>query len=646
MPKQHTGAAVLFLILAILMTWPLVPNLNRAVADRGDPYINTWILDWDWYATFHRPLKLFDANAFYPNRYSLAYSENLYGIALLLFPFRAIGIGPIAAHNLAILAGFAFSGFAAYLLGRLITGSAAAGVVCGAFYAFVPFRFTHLSHVQHVWGGTLALMLTALLWYVERPIWRRAALFASAFLFNGLCNVHWLLFGTIAIAVTVAIVQAPILRLAVCTAIAIALLVAFLFPYFEAARLYGMRRSWSETKAFSATPSDWLVSSDRNRMYTPLQDSSIDPERWLFPGALSILLAAVGFLSRDGRALKIAATWIAIGFVGSLGLHTIFYRFLFSWVPGFRAIRVPARWAAISYIGLAILIAVAASILATKRAWIYIVLTALFIIELRAAPILWYITATDDRPVERWVAANNPRGIIELPTLPLSEYAVMLRSTVHHKPMVNGVSGFTPPEYERIRRMLDEWSVDLLPQLKRLGVSHVIVHADGFDLPGRNWLRRSVDKRDLAFIRRFDGGIRGDWLFATVGTPRPSPDLDAMLRGEPTPNENTFGDFMSPSSGNTVTNNTQIFGYAFSPAGIRQVNLLVNNGTIRLPTELLTDPSLMKIFPWYPATPKPKWYARFSTRPSGVWQHTDIQPEVIDGRGNRMLLEDRRVEWP
>src|SRR5437870_2590082 len=183
MARQHLGTAALFLLLAIMMTWPLAPNINRAVAYPEDPYINTWILDWDWYATLHQPRHLFDANAFYPARDSLAFSENLYGIALLLFPFRAAGVPPVAAHNLGILTGFALSGFGAYLLGRLITGSAMAGVAAGVFYAFLPFRFTHLPHVQHVWGGTIPIMLTSLLWYSQKPSWRRASLFAAAFLF-------------------------------------------------------------------------------------------------------------------------------------------------------------------------------------------------------------------------------------------------------------------------------------------------------------------------------------------------------------------------------------------------------------------------------------------------------------------------------
>src|SRR5436309_15226791 len=86
MARQHAAAAALFAVLALALTWPLARTLGSAVAWPGDPFINIWILDWDWWATFHRPLSLFQANTFYPAKDSLAYSENLYGIALLLFP--------------------------------------------------------------------------------------------------------------------------------------------------------------------------------------------------------------------------------------------------------------------------------------------------------------------------------------------------------------------------------------------------------------------------------------------------------------------------------------------------------------------------------------------------------------------------------
>src|SRR5687768_6069422 len=202
MRRQDVWAALAFVALSVGMTWPLALNLDRAVSDPGDPYLTIWILDWDWWATFHTPLSLFHANSFHPAKYSLAFSENLYGLALLLFPLRMFGVDAITAHNIALLAGFAFSGFGAYILGRHLTGSWIAGMAAGVFYAFVPFRFTHLPHIQHIWGGWLPLMLAALLAYAERPSRKRAIVFAALFVMNGLTNIHYLFFGALATAIS------------------------------------------------------------------------------------------------------------------------------------------------------------------------------------------------------------------------------------------------------------------------------------------------------------------------------------------------------------------------------------------------------------------------------------------------------------
>ena len=49
----------------------------------------------------------------------------------------------------------------------------------------------------------------------------------------------------------------------------------------------------------------------------------------------------VAFASREWKPLALAWSWILLGFIGSLGLHTPFYRFLFNYVPGFRAVEEP-----------------------------------------------------------------------------------------------------------------------------------------------------------------------------------------------------------------------------------------------------------------------------------------------------------------
>lgn len=633
------------------MTWPLVYNIDRAVAWPGDPFINTWILDWDWYATFHQPLHLFDANAFYPARLSLAYSENLYGVALLLFPFRAAGVTPLAAHNIAMLAGYAFSGFAAYLLGRHVSGSATGGIAAGVFYAFLPFRFTHTSHVQHVWGGWLPMLLLVLLRYVEKPTWQRAAAFAAVFVMNGLTSVHALLFGAIAIGATFGVLRLAAAfetkKLIVCTVAAAVLLLPFLLPYIEVANVYGMERNWHETKKFSAQPSDWLVSNTSNHLYRTLENTKVDPERWLFPGALCLLVGAFAIASRS-RALAVAVAWIVIGFVGSLGTHTFFHRFLFAHVIGFRAIRVPARWAVIGYVGLAVAVALGTAVLARTRAWAGALIAAAFAVEMWSAPVLWYIADPQQPPVNRWIAETKPRTVLELPMGANAEYGYMLDAATHHRPMFNGVSGFAPPQYNQLASLSHREPIPtaFVDQLEKFGGDLIVVHGDA-DEKTKNWLRRELGAKRISFVRRFDNGIAGDWVFrlgAAEGRAAP-PAFTAYLDGKPTFNEAPFGYLDAPRGGARVQGRTTMSGWAMSPYGIREVNLLFNNGLVRRRAALSENAYLNQVFPFYDATTRPAFSMDFDERPAGIWRKTDVQVEIIDGHGRRALLPDRFIEW-
>ncbi|MDP9360293.1 MAG: hypothetical protein M3P29_02455 [Acidobacteriota bacterium] len=644
MAKKHAAAAILFAILAVLMTWPLLPNINRAVAYPGDPYINAWVLDWDWHATIHQPGRLFQANIFYPAKYSLAFSENLYGIAVVLFPLRAVGVPPLAAYNVAMLLGYAMCGFFTYLLAAEITGSGAGAIAAGIFYAFLPYRFTHAPHVQYVWAGTLPLLLFALVRYSRVPDWRHAIGFGAAFLWNGLSNIHFFLFGSVAIVMTLALLRPPLLRIAVTGSIAILLLAPFFYPYQAAAKLYGMERSWDETMEHSAQPRDWLVDNFAHRPYPTLNDPAVDPERWLFPGALAFCLALAAFASRQWKALALAWSWVLLGFIGSLGLHTAFYRFFFNYVPGFRAIRVPARWALITHVGLALLVAIAVAVVARRAMWAGLVVALAFLAELHGQ-IRWYMAPTVERPVDRWARTARPHAIAELPMSDQNgEYEVMLHAITHHRPIVNGVSGFAPPEYSKLVSLAQQWSDAFVPELARIGVTHVIVHADALDAGGRTWLGRMVDIGQLGFVRRFDGGVGGDWLFR-VGVRGNAPELRAMLGGHATYNEATFGALLLPTGHETLKGPATFSGIALSPYGIREVNLLFNAGMVRLPATLKSDPATSRWYRWYDATTKPAYIREFPARPKNIRPSTDVQVEIIDGRGERTLLDDRWIDW-
>lgn len=307
--RSHLAAAGAFLLLAIVMTWPLAAHLDSAVSDPGDPYLNAWILDWNAWALAHQPLDLFDANIFHPARRTLAFSEHMFGIAILLAPARLFGLSAIAAYNLAMIAGFAFCGFGAYVLGRRITGSGLAGFVAGAGFAFVPYRFEHLSHIQIVWSGWLPLVLAACLAFARRPTWTRAALLAGALTMNALTNIHWLLFGGVAVSLTMLMLspraaekRAYWLRFAAAVVVSAVIVLPFLLPYRQVSAETGMRRNAEENRLGSADVRDWLVAGSRNKAYgETLMARHGSTERALFPGVSLIALAAIGLLGTRRR---------------------------------------------------------------------------------------------------------------------------------------------------------------------------------------------------------------------------------------------------------------------------------------------------------------------------------------------------------
>src|SRR5262252_8531720 len=154
--QQAACAAAAYLVIAIILTWPLARGLARDVAwDLGDSVLNMWILSWDceqfrailgghWSHLRH----FFDANIFYPAPLTLAYSEHLIPEALQIFPIYALTGNQILCYNLLFLSTFALSGLGMFLFARELTGNAAAAFVAGLAYAFAPYRFSNLSHLQ------------------------------------------------------------------------------------------------------------------------------------------------------------------------------------------------------------------------------------------------------------------------------------------------------------------------------------------------------------------------------------------------------------------------------------------------------------------------------------------------------------------
>src|SRR5215813_488368 len=355
---REMAIVLAFCLFTALMTWPWILHLRDAVADRGDPYMIAWTLWWDYHQTFHNPLHLFDANIFYPYQYTLAFSENDYGIALLFFPLFAAGVKPLTVQSIATFLGFAFCGYGAFRLTRTLTGRKGPAWIAGIVFAFVPFRFHVLSHLHYLFAGWIPLMLEALVLFARGSTWRRAAWLGIAFFMNGLTCISWLIMTIVPLALTVIFLvwlrksarwdRAFWLRGSLAVALASLALFPFLWPYYRVQTLYGFRWEWWEFAFNSSSVVNWLKCEPRNRVWQDFGARISGP--MLFPGLLAPLLALVSlqFVSPNNSSRWITRfvpklidlVIIASGLIALLavGYGDRIYR-----IPGIRIIRLNDR---------------------------------------------------------------------------------------------------------------------------------------------------------------------------------------------------------------------------------------------------------------------------------------------------------------
>ncbi|HXI11588.1 MAG TPA: hypothetical protein VNM92_02950 [Thermoanaerobaculia bacterium] len=768
---------LVYLTLAIQATWPLARGLSTWISDAGDPFLNTWILDWVMHAAVTPSASIWQAPIFHPSRFALAMSENLFGIALVMAPFRALGLSPLEIYNVAILLGFAFSAYGGFVLCRLMVRSLVPAMIGGFLYGFALIRFSHLPHLQHVWGGWLPVLLAALVHYQRRPGWKRALLFGAALFMNGLTNVHWFLFGSVTAALTLLLMivfDRDGIRIRRWTPLILAggfsllCMIPVLQPYRTVSKLYGMKRDKSETRFYSATWRDWLVAPDYSRHYGDL--SAIEArhaERQLFPGFMTLLLAAAGTLLAATPALRPATTahsppstkllktldvlivalailsyfgavsrhgqsgeddrffslvsgsvpfvlalillvwrlslrfplgwggderrslrttlerankplglwlsllWTVVGVVGSLGLNAFFHSSLFS-LSVFRSLRAPSRWAFIACIGLSVLSAYGA--LALTRRWktrstqlvIGGLLGLLCWVDLQE-DLGWTRVHPATPAVYQWLADAPIRGaVLELPMDSWLTFEFLLRATTHHRPLVNGTSGFETPLHHELRGMTsaDPIPAGLVSRLEAISCSLLIIHANLMPQHGLlQWLKGEIRSGRLAFVRRFDHDISGDYVFAITRVEpewirlagsetadaagqSPQQNLERFLSatGE-VYNSIPFGLLEKPQNGAELRGPLTVYGWAFAPAGVASVNILFEAGRVSVPAVLEERAEITARFPWYPKTPKPGFLLEMKRRPKGVSADTDVQVEVVDNDGRKTYLRGAFIRW-
>jgi hypothetical protein len=321
-------ASAWYLVGTLATTWPLALGLTRDIPwDLGDSVLNAWILQWGAdhaLAFLGGRLSAFSGywspGIFYPEPLALAYSEHLTAQVVQILPVYAMTGSIILSYNLLFMSTFVLSGLGMFLLVRELTGSARAAFVAGMIYAFSPLRIGQFSHLQVLSAQWMPFVLYGLRRYVDT---QRIAPLAGATVAlvaqNLSCGYYLLYFPPFAAVYLLVEVarrrrwrdRRMWTRIGLSAAVVSVVTVAFLLPY-AAVRARGFEpRALRDIVRFSADVYSYLTTHGSQWLWGRILQIYPKPEGELFPGAVALLLAAVGVLASAARLR--AATRSAAG---------------------------------------------------------------------------------------------------------------------------------------------------------------------------------------------------------------------------------------------------------------------------------------------------------------------------------------------
>ena len=487
--RRRVLVTALFAALALVNSFPLVLGLDSSIGEHGDSLFSVWRLAWVAHQLVVDPRRVFDANIFFPEHSTLAYSDAMLLPALVVAPLQWAGVSPLLIYNLTLLAAFLASALAAYALVRFLTGSTAAGLLGGLVFAFAPHRAEHFDHLELQFAFWIPLSVLA---------WHRvagkdslgghlkvAALVSGQILsciYHGIFLITWL-----AVITCWWHRRSPArMAKAIAASLAVPVLVLGLYsvPYLQSRAVVGDRPA-TEVAGYSAQPLDFLSAPATNRIYGATSEWGAN-ERHLFPGVVAVLLLAAGVWRIPDRRVAIHVVGLIAALILTFGFNAGVYRVLYEWVLPFRGLRVPARAAVLVLLSLSVLAGAGLARLQRRltpgRATV--VATALI-----ACVALEYWTSPRLVPVDprggwyRWLRTMPDAVVFEWPvTVPwrlhdMRDVHYMYRSTQHWRPLLNGYSGKYPTSYLQLLIAMRSFPyTSSLEYLRRRGATVLVVH--------------------------------------------------------------------------------------------------------------------------------------------------------------------------
>jgi hypothetical protein len=310
-------ALVLFALLTVGMTWPLVLHLGDHIpSDPGDPLYTVWLLGRNAQAV-EDGSSFSQANIFYPQHDTAYYGDVLPVESALAWPIGRLSGNFVLAYNLLFLLSFFLCAAGMYALVRHLARSWTAALLSGVIFAFCVFRFAHLAHLELLFFAWIPLCFLYLHRFFDSLAWKD--LLAAAFFYLlqvGSC-AYYGEFLTVFVAVFFVffmfhkrLYREPRfwLRAGIVALVCAAVLAWYFLPYVRLHRAMHFIRPLWEVGQFSAQLQHFLGVPEGNILWGWLLGRLGSPETQIYPGLVPIFLTLAWWITRPRPAADTPAT--------------------------------------------------------------------------------------------------------------------------------------------------------------------------------------------------------------------------------------------------------------------------------------------------------------------------------------------------
>ncbi len=510
--RKLAAVALLYFFLALIYTYPLVRSPAEANRfNSPDALLTAWILSWDLHQLGNGSLDLFDANIFFPEANSLAYSENLVTAAVLVLPLWFATDDPILLVNAALLLALVANGIAGFLLGLQFSRSSSGAVLTGLLLGFGSFHWAHIPHLQLQLFFPLAMAFYFARRMRDEPGWRPASGLALAVTATFGASGYYALFLATALPFFVVADLFGVDRgerkrvvagFALSAPLVVALSLPLLLPY-GSKMSSGYRRALSAAEENSAHPSAYVTSAARLHFFLPSEEQ--EP---FFPGfaGVGLLGFAIFRAVTKGSRRQDVLVWCLVGLVGiaiSLGPDFGLFSLLYQLGP-YQGLRVPSRAGVLFLLAASVLAGIGLSYI--RRRGLRLLLVVLAAAECYAGPLPWIMDVPELPPIYETVAnLEEPGALVELPLPPPESFqdnaGYVYRSIFHWRPLVNGYSGFVPHSYREAHRLLMSDALEVgLEKMASVGVRFLLAHTARLGPRMRRRIDAAEERKQLELV--------------------------------------------------------------------------------------------------------------------------------------------------